>query len=44
MLNLTPLLDIKPYVPHFDNRESRTGWITESNHDGGEIFYSDDRF
>jgi tRNA (Thr-GGU) A37 N-methylase len=26
----TPLLDIKPYVPAFDHREGvRTGWLTE---------------
>jgi tRNA (Thr-GGU) A37 N-methylase len=25
----TPLLDIKPFVPDFDNREAqRTGWYT----------------
>ena len=29
----TPLLDIKPYVPEFDNRESvRTGWLAENIH------------
>lgn len=28
MLNGTPLLDIKPYVPEFDHREEvRTGWL-----------------
>jgi tRNA (adenine37-N6)-methyltransferase len=33
VLNDTPLLDIKPYVPEFDSRtESRTGWYeTRSN-------------
>ncbi len=30
MLDLTPLLDIKPYVPLFDQREAKTGWISRS--------------
>ena len=30
MLDGTPLLDIKPFVPAFDHREgSRVGWLTE---------------
>lgn len=31
MLDGTPLLDIKPYVPEFDSREGvRTGWLEEA--------------
>ena len=30
ILDSAPLLDIKPYVPEFDHREStRTGWLAE---------------
>jgi tRNA (adenine37-N6)-methyltransferase len=30
ILDGTPLLDIKPFVPEFDNREpARVGWLTE---------------
>jgi len=33
MVDGTPLLDIKPYVPEFDVREvDRTGWLTENIH------------
>jgi len=29
----TPLLDIKPYVPDFDQREAeRTGWLSDKSH------------
>jgi tRNA (Thr-GGU) A37 N-methylase len=29
----TPLLDIKPYVPEFDNRESvEIGWLKQKTH------------
>jgi tRNA-Thr(GGU) m(6)t(6)A37 methyltransferase TsaA len=28
MLDSTPLLDIKPYVPLFDQRDAKTGWIS----------------
>ena len=29
----TPLLDIKPYVPAFDHRETKSiGWLTERSH------------
>ena len=44
ILNGTPLLDIKPYVPQFDNRqEVRTGWL---EHARGRVSKqkSDDRF
>jgi tRNA (adenine37-N6)-methyltransferase len=33
MLDNTPLLDIKPYVPEFDNREDvRVGWYNHRAH------------
>jgi tRNA-Thr(GGU) m(6)t(6)A37 methyltransferase TsaA len=44
VLDGTPLLDIKPYVPEFDHyREVRMGWLEQSK---GEVFgkRSDDRF
>jgi len=44
VLNGTPLLDLKPYVPEFDHRPfARTGWLEEAN---GAIkkALSDDRF
>ena len=44
MLDITPLLDIKPFVPQFDHRKARTGWMAETGHDEMEIFYSDSRF
>jgi tRNA-Thr(GGU) m(6)t(6)A37 methyltransferase TsaA len=32
ILDGTPLLDIKPYVPHFDIRDpARCGWLDEAN-------------
>ncbi len=44
MLDGTPLLDIKPFVPEFDNREgSSSGWLTEYLHKTPRKF-SDDRF
>lgn len=40
----TPLLDIKPYVPDFDCREAeRTGWLTGKSQRAGE-YKSDARF
>lgn len=40
----TPLLDIKPYIPPFDHQPAeRTGWFTESRETLGEK-RSDDRF
>ena len=44
MLNLTPLLDIKPFVPLFDHRQAYTGWLAKTGHEEKDIFYSDDRF
>ena len=33
MINGTPLLDIKPFVPKFDNRIcEKTGWLTEKKY------------
>ncbi len=44
MLNGTPLLDIKPYVPAFDSPDvSSTGWIPQ-NGEIAENISSDDRF
>ena len=44
ILNGTPLLDIKPYVPYFDKPEAdRMGWLENFQEKiGGK--YSDDRF
>ena len=42
MLNGTPLLDIKPYVPAFDSFEqSRAGWL---NGKSASEVVADDRF
>jgi tRNA-Thr(GGU) m(6)t(6)A37 methyltransferase TsaA len=44
MLDGTPLLDIKPYVPLFDHHENaRMGWLETANEDVKEK-RSDDRF
>lgn len=44
ILNDTPLIDIKPYVPKFDHRENvRVGWL-ESSGDGVRDARSDERF
>jgi len=44
VLDGTPLLDIKPYVPEFDHRENaRTGWLEAVSHRVGKT-RSDDRF
>jgi len=44
VLDGTPLLDIKPYVPKFDSREDvRTGWL-EKTKDNVSNKKSDDRF
>ena len=44
MLDGTPLLDIKPYVPVFDKRtEVRTGWL-EAAQERAHKTRSDDRF
>ncbi len=44
ILDGTPLLDIKPYVPDFDSREDvRTGWLDRARKTAAEK-RSDDRF
>ncbi len=44
ILNGTPLLDIKPYVPYFDKPEAdRMGWLENFQEKIGRK-YSDDRF
>ncbi len=44
ILDGTPLLDIKPYVPEFDSQTSiRTGWLEEARKTVSERL-SDDRF
>ena len=44
VLDGTPLLDIKPWVPAFDVRENaRSGWLEQSRKDG-RTATSDDRF
>jgi len=45
ILNGTPLLDIKPYVPVFDqqNGDVRTGWLQSNEHDS-HTTRSDQRF
>ena len=45
MLDGTPLLDIKPFVPKFDHREnSRVGWMERTFRDSRHTTLSDDRF
>jgi tRNA-Thr(GGU) m(6)t(6)A37 methyltransferase TsaA len=42
ILDNTPLLDIKPYVPQFDaHAQSRSGWLPTGSIGGGR---ADDRF
>jgi tRNA-Thr(GGU) m(6)t(6)A37 methyltransferase TsaA len=44
VLDSTPLLDLKPYVPDFDAAvDVRTGWLAEVSRNAGEM-RSDDRF
>ena len=44
ILNETPLLDIKPYVPVFDaHPDERSGWVTATSGEAGAM-RSDDRF
>ena len=44
MLDSTPLLDIKPYVPLFDQRDAKTGWISHSLKEVQEEKTSNGRF
>jgi tRNA-Thr(GGU) m(6)t(6)A37 methyltransferase TsaA len=44
VLNGTPLIDIKPYVPGFDTKEvTSIGWL-EKSHEKATSLKSDDRF
>lgn len=44
VMNGTPLIDIKPYVPGFDTKEvTATGWL-EKNYKKATSLKSDDRF
>jgi len=44
IINKTPLLDIKPYIPEFDHRDKcKTGWLN-SNIDGLNDAKDDGRF
>ena len=45
MLDGTPLLDIKPYVPDFDhNPDASSGWLSKSKIRESHDFHADDRF
>jgi len=45
MLDDTPLLDIKPFVPEFDNRfDAISGWLTDSLHAKNDDYLGDNRF
>jgi tRNA-Thr(GGU) m(6)t(6)A37 methyltransferase TsaA len=44
VLDGTPLLDIKPYVPEFDSQQdARTGWLSDAGREAKD-HRSDDRF
>ena len=45
MLDGTPLLDIKPFVPRFDHRpRAKVGWMENTFRDEDHRKVSDDRF
>ena len=45
MLDQTPLIDIKPFVPEFDNRyDATSGWLTNSSFSDVDEYTGDDRF
>ena len=45
MLNDTPLIDIKPFVPEFDNRlDATSGWLTQSLSSEKQGYLGDSRF
>jgi tRNA (adenine37-N6)-methyltransferase len=45
MLNETPLIDIKPFYPRYDNRENVSiGWLEKNKDLPLEKLWSDDRF
>ena len=44
MLDKTPLIDIKPFIPEFDNRiDATSGWLTTKIMEGQD-YQADDRF
>lgn len=44
IIDSTPLLDIKPYIPFFDQRDAKTGWITPELRKARKERLSDGRF
>ena len=44
MIDNTPLLDIKPFIPYFDNRKATVGWLKSTNYRSTSLEISDDRF
>ncbi len=45
MLDGTPLIDIKPFYPRYDNRENaRIGWLGKTGDESPEKLHSDERF
>lgn len=45
MLTGSPLLDIKPFYPRYDNRENvSVGWLEKNKHMSIEKLFSDERF
>lgn len=45
MLDGSPLIDIKPFVPEFDNRPNATsGWLTSASMKGKRNVLADERF
>ena len=45
MLDQTPLIDIKPFVPEFDNRyDATSGWLADSIFSDVDEYTGDDRF
>jgi tRNA-Thr(GGU) m(6)t(6)A37 methyltransferase TsaA len=44
VLDNTPLLDIKPYIPQFDHCKAKSGWISERKSDFPKMMSSDGRF
>ncbi len=44
MVNNTPLIDIKPFIPYFDNRKAIVGWLKNTNYTSTKFKVSDERF
>ena len=45
MIDGSPLLDIKPFVPDFDNRlDATSGWLETSSIKRDHDLHADDRF